>query len=212
MQIYDSFIEAGQDLEGEDKEKYYTALIEYLAFGVEPQVKGSIKAIFTANWPTLKKSHESFINGKKGGRPKTQTDETEKPKTQKVENPNADFEETQTQKTAKPKDKDKDKDKDIKKELSNESSKESPQNEKPKPKRHKHGRYDNVLLTDTDFSKLKTEFPQDWDSRVERLSEYMASTGKSYKNHLATIRSWASRDPSPQKQTNEYTGEYANDW
>ena len=30
--------------------------------------------------------------------------------------------------------------------------------------------------------------------RVERLSEYMASTGRSYKNHLATIRSWAKRE------------------
>ena len=29
---------------------------------------------------------------------------------------------------------------------------------------------------------------------MERLSAYMASTGKTYKNHLATIRSWALRD------------------
>lgn len=60
--------------------------------------------------------------------------------------------------------------------------------------RHKYGAYKNVLFTDEDFEKLKTEFPNDYEERIERLSEYMASTGKSYKNHLATIRNWARRD------------------
>ena len=64
----------------------------------------------------------------------------------------------------------------------------------PKSTRHKYGRYKNVLLTDEDLNKLKSEFPHDWGDRLERLSEYMASTGKSYKNHLATIRNWAKRD------------------
>ena len=63
----------------------------------------------------------------------------------------------------------------------------------PKPVRHKHGEYKNVLLTDEDLDKLKTEFP-DWEARIERLSSYIASTGKSYKNHLATIRNWARKD------------------
>lgn len=44
------------------------------------------------------------------------------------------------------------------------------------------------------LEKLKAEFPSDWDQRIQRLSEYMASSGKSYKNHLATIRNWARRD------------------
>lgn len=63
----------------------------------------------------------------------------------------------------------------------------------PKPARHKYGQYSNVLLSDDDLKKLKSEF-SDWEKRIERLSEYMASTGKSYKNHLATIRNWARRD------------------
>lgn len=61
------------------------------------------------------------------------------------------------------------------------------------PTRHKYGEYQNVLLSDEDLEKLKTEF-LDWSDRIERLSAYMASTGKSYKNHLATIRNWARRD------------------
>ena len=59
--------------------------------------------------------------------------------------------------------------------------------------RNKYGEYKNVLLSDDDMEKLKSEFP-DWKIRIERLSSYMASTGKSYKNHLATIRNWARND------------------
>jgi hypothetical protein len=69
-----------------------------------------------------------------------------------------------------------------------------------KPIRHKYGRYQNVLLTDEDLDKLKAEFPRDWGDRIERLSEYIASTGKRYKGHLATIRSWARKD-GQKKQT-----------
>lgn len=64
----------------------------------------------------------------------------------------------------------------------------------PQPTRHKYGQYNNVLLSDEDYSKLREEFPDDYQVRIERLSEYIASTGKSYKSHLATIRAWARKD------------------
>lgn len=74
-----------------------------------------------------------------------------------------------------------------------------------KPIRHKYGEYGNVLLSDTDLEKIKDEFPHDWSDRIENLSAYIASTGKSYKNHLATIRNWARKDqsnkPKPQNKT-----------
>lgn len=62
-----------------------------------------------------------------------------------------------------------------------------------KETRHKYGEYKNVLLSDEDLAKLKAEFP-DWEARIERLSSYIASTGKKYKSHLATIRNWARND------------------
>lgn len=68
-----------------------------------------------------------------------------------------------------------------------------PSSKEEKPKKHKYGEYKNVLLTDKELDKLKTEF-SDWEIRIERLSSYMASTGKRYKSHLATIRNWAKRD------------------
>ena len=85
--------------------------------------------------------------------------------------------------------------KDIDKEKDNENdvSYHDSSTNRSKPTRHKYGRYENVLFTDEEFEKLKTEFP-DYMERIERLSEYIASTGKKYKNHLATIRAWARKD------------------
>ena len=71
---------------------------------------------------------------------------------------------------------------------------------------HRYGSYENVLLSDTEYGKLRQEFPEDYQMRVERLSEYMASTGRSYKNHLATIRSWAKRE-KPKYNPADYTFE-----
>ena len=56
------------------------------------------------------------------------------------------------------------------------------------------GPYRNVRLTEEEFGQLKAEFPGDYEERIARLSFYMASTGKSYRNHLATIRKWADDD------------------
>lgn len=84
---------------------------------------------------------------------------------------------------------------------------------KNKDIRHKHGEYQNVLLSDTDLAKLKEEFPSDWQERIERLSGYMASTGKSYKNHLATIRNWAKRDKASSKPKEpEYVPSDTTEW
>ena len=63
-----------------------------------------------------------------------------------------------------------------------------------KETRHKYGEYSNVLLSDSDMEKLKAEFPTDWEEKIENLSSYMESHGKTYKNHLATIRNWARKD------------------
>ena len=73
--------------------------------------------------------------------------------------------------------------------------------------RHKYGSYKNVLFTDEEYAKLQVEFPGDYSERIERLSEYIASTGKSYKSHLATIRSWARKDGAKAGAMPSYGGE-----
>lgn len=65
---------------------------------------------------------------------------------------------------------------------------------KPSAERRRYGTFKNVLLSDAELGRLKATFPDDWDQRIERLSSYMASKGKRYKNHLATIMTWARMD------------------
>lgn len=67
------------------------------------------------------------------------------------------------------------------------------------------GRYQNVFLSDMEVSELQTELPDLWQQYVEKLSEYMASTGKTYKNHAATIRRWAAEDRRKGKSIPNYT-------
>lgn len=76
----------------------------------------------------------------------------------------------------------------------------------PKSVRHKYGMYGLVLLTDEDYEKLKEEFPHDYSERIARLDEYIASTGKKYKNHLATIRSWARKDGQKKQESGSRGG------
>ena len=56
-------------------------------------------------------------------------------------------------------------------------------------------------LTDEELADLQASFPTVWGQYIEKLSEYMASTGKRYQSHAATIRRWAGEDvrkrPSP---------------
>lgn len=89
-----------------------------------------------------------------------------------------------------------------------------PIKKKVKQVKHKHGEYNNVLLTDEELEKLKAEY-SDLDDRIERLSSYIASTGKAYKSHYATIRNWARKDkeqPKQQPRYNQPRAEVVPDW
>ena len=66
--------------------------------------------------------------------------------------------------------------------------------EKGRPPRA-YGRYQNVFLTDEELADLQASFPCCMgNSTSKKLSEYMASTGKRYQSHAATIRRWAGED------------------
>lgn len=69
-------------------------------------------------------------------------------------------------------------------------------------KKKPYGSYGNVWFSDEELETLKAEFPADWQERIERVSEYCASTGRTYKNYLATIRVWSRKETSvPKKKT-----------
>lgn len=66
-----------------------------------------------------------------------------------------------------------------------------------KQTKHKYGEYKNVLLTDTEYGRLKERFP-DVDARIKKLDEGIELKGYKYKSHYLAIIKWAEKDkPSP---------------
>ena len=82
----------------------------------------------------------------------------------------------------------------------NNENKKEKENIKEKEPRHKYGEYQNILLTDEQLEKLKQEFPDDWQKRIDNCSAYCKSTGKTYKDYLATIRNWARKEHNQNNQ------------
>ena len=64
----------------------------------------------------------------------------------------------------------------------------------PPPTISTFGRFKNVFLTDAEYAKLKQTYPDHYDERIDRFSEYMEKTGKTYKHHFKTIMEWAKKD------------------
>ena len=70
------------------------------------------------------------------------------------------------------------------------------------------GRYKNVFLSEKELAELKEELSGKWEYYIDRLSSYIASSGKQYKNHAATIRRWAADDEAkkaPKQKIPDYS-------
>ena len=61
------------------------------------------------------------------------------------------------------------------------------------------GEYRNVFLTEKEYKRLKADF-SGLDGLIDQLSDYIQSTGRKYADHAATLRIWAKRQKSEQKQ------------
>ena len=86
----------------------------------------------------------------------------------------------------------------IKKEIDIEIEKERELEPGQAPARS-YGRYNNVFLSDTELDELKAELPDKWEYYLDRLSCHIASTGKQYHSHAATIYKWAQEDAAKGK-------------
>lgn len=196
--FYESFAKAILRIKKKaDKADAYDAIVAYALYGIMPDLDAMspIAAIvFEGAKPNLDASRQKASNGKLGGSKRGANREQNE---SKIENKNKiksnSLKEIEKEKMGKV---------DDAGEWPGDCPAQSdatwvggvPREDKPsKPIRHRYGQYSNVLLSDEELDRLKSEFP-DWQGRLERLSEYIASTGKSYKNHLATIRAWAKKD------------------
>jgi len=57
-----------------------------------------------------------------------------------------------------------------------------------------YGEYKNISLTDEEYQKLKEQLKERTDTMIDKLSRYIESRGKTYKNHYVTILNWYEQD------------------
>ena len=80
--------------------------------------------------------------------------------------------------------------------------------EKETPAHAAYGKFCNVFLSDAELDVLKSELPDKWEYYIDRLSAHIASSGKQYHNHAATIYKWAQEDvckAAPKKGIPDYS-------
>ena len=185
LKVFTDFAEVIEPLSDAERGRLFMSMLQYASTGEAGTLSGAERFV----WPIAKQNidrtrveaERNAACGSKGGRPKKPA-ETDLNRKKPAE----------TDLNRKKADKDKDKDKD------NIIPPISPNGdiaplEGGSPRKHKYGEYKNVLLTDDELNKLKADYA-DYLDRIERLSSYIASTGKAYKSHYATIRNWARAD------------------
>ena len=66
-----------------------------------------------------------------------------------------------------------------------------------------YGEYKNISLTDEEYGELKDKMQGHREEMIEKLSTYMQSTGRKYKDHYATIINWYEKDRGKLMQKNK---------
>ncbi len=86
----------------------------------------------------------------------------------------------------------------------NDNNENNKREEEPLPEikapKYPTGKYNNVMLTQEEAAKLSGEFPAEAAGMIEKLSEYMETTGKKYASHYAVICKWIREDREKAKQ------------
>ena len=69
------------------------------------------------------------------------------------------------------------------------------------------GRYQNVLLSESEYAELKEEYPDRLERLIEEMSEFIAATGNDYVCHAAALRRWLNREKkeNPKKGIPDYS-------
>ena len=65
------------------------------------------------------------------------------------------------------------------------------------------GEFENVKLTSEELEKLKADYDYCYEEYIEKLSSYLAQTGKRYKSHYATLLNWIRRDGKEKQETKQ---------
>ena len=177
--FYKSFYEAISKLKKKsDKLEIFEAIFKYIFFDENPKLEDAPAMAFDLIKPQLDANNVKYENGKKGGkygklggRPKTET--PNKPQTNPKETRNVNVNENDNV---------------------NDNEREDTTLPPVNPFRHKTGKYQNVFLSNEEAAKLQKEFPEEAADMIEKLSEYMETSGKKYANHYAVLCKWIRED------------------
>ncbi len=162
--FYKSFYESIKELELTDQVKIYNAIFEYEFYNNEVELNGISKSIFTLVLPQLEANNKRYENGKKGGRPKNQTETKTKPKQNQTE---------------------------TKVEPNVNVNVNVNDNKKKNIKKKKFGEFGRVLLTEAEYEKLITDFGENFiKEQIKLLDEYVESNDNKnkYKNFNLVLR------------------------
>ena len=186
--FYRSFYEAIEEIEDKDtKLEIYQAIFKYGLDGEETKLKGTAKAIFGLIKPQIDANFKKRMNGKKGGRPPANQNET---KTKPNNN----------QSKTKP-------EPNVNVNVNGNVNVNENVNENgnvnggftPSTTAKPYGKFKNVFLEDYQIEDLRKEF-SDIDKTIEKMSAYLAAEKKSYPNYYAQLRLWALRDEPKKKE------------
>ena len=170
LKIFTDFARSIEPLDDAERGRLFSAMLAYAESGQAPQLTGNERYV----WPTAQlhiDRETEYVSKKRQCGAMGAASRKAKESTAK-----------QTPAPSGQKDKDKDKDK--------EKDSSSPDGEeKPRPR----GPYANVYLTDRDLESFRAEY-DGADQLIRRMGEYLASSGKSYQNYLAALRSWARKE------------------
>ena len=70
------------------------------------------------------------------------------------------------------------------------------------PKNILYGEYSNIKLTNEQYKKLQDNIGDNADKMISKLSRYIKSSGKNYKDHYVTILNWYEQDKEKLTQKN----------
>ena len=191
-----------EDFSDDEVGKIFRAILIYTNETEEPEFDDrAMKVVFrhikkyidSANENYDKKVQANRVNGAKGGRPKKDAEENPKnptviEKTERFsEKPSKSHTETES-------------------ETDIETVSECECETEPNGVAHTHtksyGENKNVMLSDEEYERLTERMGGSKRSEyIEKLSDYMASTGKKYQSHYATICSWFRQDGGQKPST-----------
>lgn len=183
INIYYSYLAAMEPLSDAERGRLLTACLRYSILGEVPELRGNERFLFPSWKEQIDRDKEKYAEKCKTlSRSAKKRWESEECKCMQM-HPNASSDMQMHANASKDKDKDKDK---KEKNISIEILKK------------KFGEFENVVLTGEEHEKLVDSLGDIGAKEyIERLSSYLAQSGRRYKSHYATMLSWWRKDGKP---------------